>query len=127
VFVWRTQADTDLYVIQSNGAGLRRLTDLRGVVKAPAWSPDGTTIAFEGENLLRGRGRHFGIYRIRVDGTGLSQVTPSGATGFFEPAWQPRAPGLVRPAVLPSARRGGGLIHDPQPVSLWPSLAASAG
>lgn len=89
VFVWRTSPGTDLYIIRSDGTGLRRLTDLRGVVQAPEWSPDGTTIAFEGGNLLHGKGRHFGIYTIRVDGTGLSQVTPSGDTTFLDPAWQP--------------------------------------
>jgi TolB protein len=89
VFVWRTLAGTDLYIIRSNGTGLRRLTDLLGAVKAPSWSPDGTIIAFEGGNLLHGKGRHFGIYTIRIDGTGLAQVTPSGDTTFFEPAWQP--------------------------------------
>jgi Tol biopolymer transport system component len=89
VFVRRTPAGTDLYIIRSNGTGLRQLTDLRGVVKSPAWSPDGMRIAFEGGNLIHGKGYHFGIYTIRVEGTGLFQVTPSGETTFFEPAWQP--------------------------------------
>ena len=89
VFVWRRLAGTDLYIIRSDGTGLRQLTDLRGVVKAPAWAPDGTRIAFEGGNLIHGEGYHVGIYTIRVDGTGLFQVTPSGDTRFFQPAWQP--------------------------------------
>jgi hypothetical protein len=46
-------------------------------------------MVFHGENLLGGDAYHYGIYTIRADGTDLFQVTPSGNTIFWDPAWQP--------------------------------------
>jgi TolB protein len=88
-FGWWTTAGSDIYVVNSDGTGLRRLTDLAGYAGSPDWSPDGRTIVFDGENLLDGDEYHQGIYTIGTDGTGLFQVTPSGNTIFWQPAWQP--------------------------------------
>ena len=49
----------------------------------PVWSPDGTTIAFEGGSE--------GIVAIRADGTGLTAL-PDARGG--EPAWQPLPEGV---------------------------------
>ncbi|MEO9326050.1 hypothetical protein ABFT23_21330 [Nocardioides sp. C4-1] len=66
----------------------RPLTPSRRVVAAaqdPAWSPDGTEIAFSGQPVGQPDDRN--VYAIAPDGSGLRQVTdePSPET---EPAWQ---------------------------------------
>jgi len=48
----------------------------------PAWSPDGSAIAFAGAGGVPGD-----IYIMNADGTGLSQLTSDGQAG--QPAWQP--------------------------------------
>jgi TolB protein len=56
---------------------------------APAWSPDGTRIAFASN-----RDGHYRIWTTTSDGLALSQVTTGGA-GDREPAWAPDGQRLV--------------------------------
>jgi len=53
----------------------------------PAWSPDGTKIAFAGGLDLDTDGE---IYIVNVDGTGLTQVTHTG--GSLGPDWGTHPP-----------------------------------
>lgn len=73
----------EIYVVNADGTGLRRLTQHPAVDRDPAWSPDGQYIAF-----VSYRGGKNGIYVVRVDGTGLRFVTRTGATDSL-PAWSP--------------------------------------
>jgi Tol biopolymer transport system component len=49
----------ELWVVNADGTGLRRLTDIREDNPFPAWSPDGRWIALKGE---------IGLYLIDADG-----------------------------------------------------------
>lgn len=75
----------DLFVVNRNGTGIRRLTQMSGMESEPAWSPDGQTIAFSATNpvtLLRD------IFVINADGTGLNSLTPANDTWTLaDPAW----------------------------------------
>lgn len=75
----------DLFVVNRNGTGIRRLTDMSGIEAEPAWSPDGQKIAFSATNpvsLMRD------IFVINVDGTGLASLTPANdAFTLADPAW----------------------------------------
>jgi Tol biopolymer transport system component len=90
-----------LYVINSDGSGLRRIWPRGAVIEgtgpvahAPAWSPDGRRIAFvKGDDLFTGS-----IYSIRPNGRGLRLLSPSPANCrtcvrdlmFNDLSWQPR-------------------------------------
>jgi TolB protein len=73
----------DLFVANSDGAGVRRLTTDPAADTNPQWSPDGSTIAFE--SAQRGA---IGLYTINPDGSGLHKLADLGPEdpGF---SWSP--------------------------------------
>jgi Tol biopolymer transport system component len=80
---------SQIYLRRTDGTE-RRLTDVQGGAFAPAWSFDGSRIAFESAAT----GRHHEIFTMSADGSGLHQVTRGcGATQDCEsdvsPAWSP--------------------------------------
>lgn len=83
---------TDLWIVNADGTGLSRLTDCPGQATTgpiqarrpcgdvdPAWSPDGTTIAFT---------RNFGLYTVHADGSGLRELV-ADVSGASTPSWSP--------------------------------------
>jgi TolB protein len=58
--------NSDLYVVNADGSGLRRLTRNAAKLRWFAWSPDGRTIAF----LRNGE-----VYTVKADGSGERRLT----------------------------------------------------
>jgi TolB protein len=73
----------DLYVMQPNGAGKRRVTKGPAFDVDPAWSPDSTRLVFATD-----RGGNFDIWVVSADGSNLHALTRNGADEG-EPAWSP--------------------------------------
>jgi Tol biopolymer transport system component len=74
-------SETDVWVVNADGSDLKRLTELRkpilaGYNIAPAWSPDGTRIAF-----FAGSGANYAetghLYVMNADGTEVTQLAPA--------------------------------------------------
>jgi Tol biopolymer transport system component len=76
----------DLYVVPSDGGRPVALTN-DGRSMDPAWSPDGTQIAFVSRRE-RMEGRRDTIYLMNADGTGRTVLTTEG-TPDTEPTWSP--------------------------------------
>jgi Tol biopolymer transport system component len=72
----------DLYAVNADGSGLRRLTRNTND-HAPAWSRDGRKIAFVS---VRDGNRE--IYVMNADGSGQQRLTRNRA-GDYSPAWSP--------------------------------------
>lgn len=72
-----------IWVMQTDGLGLRRLTDGPGADASPAWSPDGTRIAF-----MSDRDGNQEVYLIGADGSAPRRFTDNPAADGF-PAWSP--------------------------------------
>jgi Tol biopolymer transport system component len=70
-----------IFVMSADGTGALQVTqqgaspaeDARFEDLAPAWSPDGTTLAFE---RLDRTTDHHAIFTVAADGTGLERITP---------------------------------------------------
>ena len=90
----RSKDDSEIYVMNADGSGTRRLTHNVGYDGEPAWSPDGRKIAFQSKTGIRGeRGQQRGDLR-------------------HERRWEREAephpePGAGR-SVRPGRRTGGG-------------------
>jgi Tol biopolymer transport system component len=73
----------DLYVVNSNGKNVRRLTDDPAIDGLPAWSPDGQWLAF-----LSNREGNWGIWLLQV-ATGETRRIFSFDGGVFTPPNEP--------------------------------------
>src|SRR6266516_3295072 len=77
------EAAGDIYVINSNGTGLTRLTTDPAYDASPTWSPDGSKIAF-----MSYRDGPAAIYVMNADGTNPVALT-NHAGSDEQPAWSP--------------------------------------
>ena len=70
-----------IFLMNADGTGQTGLNRFMGTDMDPAWSADGTRIAFTR--------LHSGIYVMNADGTGVVRLTDSGLCSDSQPAWSP--------------------------------------
>jgi len=83
--------DSEIYVMNADGSGTRRLTHNVGYDGEPAWSPDGRKIAFQSKRrAVRGvvGGSKGEIYVMNADGSGKRNLTRNPAQDG-SPSWSP--------------------------------------
>lgn len=85
-FVSRRDGNEELYVVNVDGSGLRRLTNHTSWDSNPAWSPDGTRILFNS-----GRTGNGDIYVMTVGSSGTPTPTrlTTSVDGEVNPMWSP--------------------------------------
>jgi Tol biopolymer transport system component len=64
----------DIFVMNADGSGKRRVTNFNKASFAPFFHPNGSQIIFS-SNMDDPRGRNFDLYLINADGTGLQRIT----------------------------------------------------
>lgn len=72
----------ELYVCNSDGSNLRRITSLGNANWAPFFHPSGEKIIFSSNHESQ-RGFPFNLYMINLDGTGLEKITFDAAFDSF--------------------------------------------
>ncbi len=91
----------DLFVMDTDGGSVRRLTNERGADGEPAWTPDGESIVFSSA-----RGGAPQLYVIPAD-SGVARALTSGAGGSLSPAVSPDG----RTVAFVSLAAGGPRVH----------------
>ncbi|MGH2978907.1 MAG: hypothetical protein ACRDLQ_04635 [Solirubrobacterales bacterium] len=83
------QGGYDIYTIRPDGSGLTRLTTAARNDIDPAWSPDGSQIAFVSNRLSDDAlsGHHL-LHRMNPDGSGQTRMAPF-STDDGHPNWSP--------------------------------------
>jgi Tol biopolymer transport system component len=76
----------DLWRVNTDGSGLRQLTDTPADETAPDVSPDSTQVTFS-SNQASGTGRQ--IYRMSIDGGPTTAVTTEPSGDAIDPVWNP--------------------------------------
>jgi serine/threonine-protein kinase len=83
VFTSQRDGDWDIYAMNADGSNLRNLTNNNVDDFAPAWSPDGRTVAFH--SYLDGDEE---VYVMDADGSNLRKLT-NNFVNDREPTWSP--------------------------------------
>lgn len=73
----------DVYLVYEDGSDVRQLTSGGSVEADPAWSPDGSKLAFVSD-----RDGNPEIYTMNADGSGVARLTTNGEADY-QPAWSP--------------------------------------
>ena len=81
--------NSDIHVASSMGDGMTRLVDHGPKDTDPAWSPDGSRIAFTSD-----AGGRPGIHVMSASGTGVTRLTDPGFASY-RPAWSPDGTRIV--------------------------------
>jgi Tol biopolymer transport system component len=74
-----TATSGSVYVMNADGSGVTKLTGTRPA-DAPAWSPDGTRVAFQGGD---------GFWVMNADGSNATRIYHELRMQAFGPAWSP--------------------------------------
>ncbi|MDX1672198.1 MAG: hypothetical protein R3211_07635 [Balneolaceae bacterium] len=83
--------NNEIYVMNADGSGLKRLTANRWNDLAPVWSPDGDKILFES---IRESGKH-DVYLMDADGSNLRNVTNHPSSLDNHPKFSPDGKWIV--------------------------------
>ncbi|MEE8469740.1 MAG: trypsin-like peptidase domain-containing protein [Dehalococcoidia bacterium] len=80
----------DIYIINADGTGRKRLTSDPANDTGPVWSPDGTRIAFTSV-----RDGDYEIYVMNADGSNLRKLTSNSGITDVDPSWSPDGERIV--------------------------------
>jgi Tol biopolymer transport system component len=96
----------DIFIVRSDGSGLRQLTDDAAKDRGPVWSPDGSEIASYSD-----RSGSYEIWAVRPDGSSPRRLTETPGRMAEIPVWSPDGSRLVLSLYDPEYREQGVIIN----------------
>ena len=102
-FMDERNGQTDIFAINSDGSGLRQLTNDAAQELAMSWSPDGSQLIFQRSSEADGTTE---LYLVNADGSGLMNLTRNPGDDW-SPAWSPDGKQIV----FYSQRPGGMALY----------------
>jgi eukaryotic-like serine/threonine-protein kinase len=75
----------DLFVVRTDGSGVRQITNDAFKDRVPRWSPLGDRILFYSDRTSKS----YEAWTIRPDGSGMQQVSAAHGETMFDPIWAP--------------------------------------
>jgi hypothetical protein len=129
-FTSNVDGNDEIYVMNSDGTGVTRLTNSAASDSDPAWSPDGLRIAF-----MSDRDGNQEIYVMNADGSGQDRITNNPAADY-SPAWgiptptpnsipHPQSASAIDMSLVPAFKQCG-TGGNPANANHSPPLAAAA-
>ena len=92
---WRGEAFRHIFVVDRESGETRQLTDGEGDDSAPAWSPDGSTIAFVSDRRPdRETATHSDVYVVPASG-GEIELRSQGLSSVAALCWSPSGDSIV--------------------------------
>ena len=99
----------EVYIMDTNGGNVFKITDARSLLDEPSWSPDGRAIAYSSSKDGQKE-----IYVISADGSAESRLTNLPAADFY-PAWSPLISFLAAPIAAPTGAPEGVCVNSDDP------------
>lgn len=99
----------NLYTINPDGTGLKRLTSI-GAIGGAAYSPDGTKIVFH-----KGQANARDLYVMQSDGTGVTRLTNTSTQDEMFASWSPDGKRLAFERGYMTGDRGGIALMNATP------------
>jgi TolB protein len=94
----------DLWVMNADGSGKKRITNFNKASFAPYFFPDGKRVIFS-SNMDDPKGRNFDLYAVNTDGTGIERITFNDTFDGF-PMFSPDGKKLVFASNRNAAKQG---------------------
>ena len=82
--------NAEIFVADSNGKNMRRLTTNKSLETSPTWSPDGRRLVFTSD--ARGKPQ---LYEISANGGPMRRLPTNVSSYCSEPAWNPVKDNLI--------------------------------
>lgn len=88
--------ESNLWVINADGTGLKQLTSLPGIESEPLWSPDGKKIAFTHQATPLGGQMNATLYVMNPDGSQMTRVPSNSTVAYWDGfSWGPDSSVIV--------------------------------
>jgi Tol biopolymer transport system component len=108
---WKNQesrkSSGSIWVVNTDGTGLRKVIDDNSEVIELAWFPDGQNILFCSERNHKGKSE---IFRVKLDGSELETFAADKKLSFFNPVISPDAKYLLVDAYAASGSGGSTIV-----------------
>jgi Tol biopolymer transport system component/predicted Ser/Thr protein kinase len=99
-----TGKQMDIFLMRTDGTGVRQLTNDVHKDRWPQWSPDGSRIAFYSD-----RSGTYEVWTIHPDGSGLERLTDAPEMEFLYTVWAPDGSRMA----IQDVNTGANYIFDP--------------